>query len=909
MPADDLTSWRAFFSALGDGGHQRAVTVLHSMVTAARRSIPIAEEPLLDLSVTVEPPDEQHQSALICWHVAGSQEGGVKARLLLDDLSTHAAELQACPEGHQEALGLVGFALAAACRGPVPMHWEPHEVGDTALPDSPEPGLCALSSEETVDAHLQNGRDVLLYGDVGSGKTTTAMTQASRFAADECKVIWLDLTQPHDCDESVALALLNMERRERILLVIDDVQANLSAARGIFDLVVQLRRNLGIPLVVLATGAPVINEIEPPVCSTRLEPVLADGHALVGSILDDQESLDNRDDVKEQITRLAGGDAYLARIALDSWRKRDRVPDRDQLADLVLAQFHANTLRPEARLLLYDLACLSACEIPVGKQQVTLLPPERTALPELIDTRLVQLSDESYSIRNRSLARLLVVHGPPSTSEATPPRPAAFAYEYLKRAGYTRIMAMLDKLDLLLFEQVGRKHRSATSLASAWKALGLIGDSLAHRVTQDPTWGDEVASAAFAGMALAKLGPRDAWQRCANFIRDRWRYDSDEELPRWAPADHPSADLKTFEEMRDMLERDDARPTGGQQHAHRPIDAEIACRTWMLGLLLCFEALAPEADKQPARIERLSRIADHVIAGGTCYPREAPGVTAQVIQGLCLAGRSYQGHQAVRNACDWLSQERSSGGAYQAGGWRNAVSLSTSDALTTALCYLALKLARYPRAEMLDLVYRNLRDEQQDLMRSSNRETELTLVVEARLRHQDKWEELAAPTLYLLNWVQTEEWRSRDVKATQPGDPVNASAKSPFIAAQLWIIIWITVQKELRNLVAAVLGIDEQAVSETSVNGPDQSAAPAHPPQEDRKRARIRQHIEEQLNLLVSGTIGPGSAKETAKSEIEYWTVMLNTLNSIETEFNSGAGTQTMTRRLNALEREVFGPK
>lgn len=926
MSTNYQASWDGFFSALDDD-EEIAVDVLHTMVTLGRNRIPPGHEPLLRLTASLEPSADDSGSGAVCWQVHGPKlDGEMRISTQLADLLSHREELLACSDGELRALEMVACALAAECRGVDKAHWHSQGIGRTSHPVLADlelklNGFQGLSRDDLVEEHLGHGRDVLLYGNVGAGKTTTAIHQAFQFAAEESSgLLWLDLSDPSENDESVALALLEMGHLEKILLVIDDVQANVSAARSSFDLVVQMRSILGLPVVILATGSAVTYQVEPPLCSTRLEPVLADGHTLVRSILD-RDGPPNHD-ARVQITRLADGDAFLAKIALRLWRELGRIPRQDEFAGLVVAQIGANDLRPEAKRLLYGLACLSACEIHVSKRQVALLPPERTALAELMDAKLIQFYDESYSVRHRSLARLLVVYGLRNWNHpANPlPSPVLFAYDYLQRAGSAQIKATLDKLDLLPFDR-DATQRSTISIASAWRALGFLADSLAHAGERDSSWNDSVASAAFAGTVLGKLGRRQAWERCARFVRTRWSYERDDELPMWVGA--PSADLMAFERMREIMiaqRQNAARDQVPSNGSLTDIDAERACRTWMLGVLLYFEALSP--DRDVARIERLSRIASNVIDGGPFYPPGAPWVTAQIIQSLCVAGHSYGNNPTVRQACDWLCEDHSVGGAYQAG-WQNIVNVSTFDSMTTSLCFLALWQARCPNKQFLEIAYEKLRDEQQRLMSSQKRETELALIIEARLRNDDKWKDLSGPILHLLGWVRREQWSGREVNATEPGDPLSASAKSPFIAAQLWIIIWAAAKQELPNLLREVLQIDIHDSPEGPWPASDPArrgeASHAYAPKEparslaevenSRKLERLRQRVDEQLNDLGASlkTVRLNATRDETRRNIEHWQQIRDALDSIEAEFDSGTANESTSRRLDGLGRDIFG--
>jgi hypothetical protein len=916
--------WDDFFKALDNRRADAAAAAFDHIVASRMRGKPVDCEPLVRIATSID-YSSTSDTRLISWSLFSIfTKAPIQASMFLEDLATRSEELRSAPDPARQALELVASALVSKCHGHSPCHWEPHQVGISAplLPEDFEriSTLRTLSRDETIHEHLIRGRDVLLYGDIGAGKTTTATRCIARWASDDHKVARFDLTDPYCCDESLAYALLDMDMAERVLLVLGDVHANLGAARAMFDFVVYMRREFRLPIVIMSTGTPIVNKVEPPLSSTRLEPVLADGRALIRSMIEGDTSLDQRDDVKKRISDYAGGDAYLAAIMLDFWHDQGRVPEEVELADFVAQRLGMDSLSYDARVLLFELACLSACEIAVGKRQIVLLPPERKALPDLIAEDIVKLGDDAYSIRNRSLARLIVVHGLRRWNGLDDlPKPAAFVYDYLQRAGEVQIRAALNKLDLSPFEASGR-NRANGSFASAWRALDLLADSLAHRVAQDPTWSDEVASAAFAGMPLAKLGRHDAWLRCADFIRARWSYDSDVDLPVW--VGEPSSDLLTFKQMSNLLEAQHGIGADYGTEASEAIDPERACRTWMLGLLLCFEALAPDPFREPDRIDALTRIADHVVDGGEFYPGQAPWVTAQVVQGLCLAGHSYQGRETVRRACDWLCQDRRVGGPYQAG-WQNAVNVSTFDSAATALCFLALWQARCPHSEMLDMAYRRLCAEQQSLLSTPNRETEMTLLVEARLRHGDRWDDLSNPILHLLAWVRKREWSTRDVKATQPGDPVSASAKAPFIASHLWIIIWAAAKKELSRLIESILRLDDLIPPSTPWGPGDlprqqtQTLADVSRGalisndynEESRKLARIRREVEQKLSTLapVFDKVRLDSAQRSTKKEIDRWQAVLAEIVTLETAFDAGTATAETSRQIEELGRAVFG--
>ena len=824
----------------------------------------------------------------------------------------------------EDVLSVVSYALADHFRGEGQEAWHPHRFGSAQPPDNATieerlRGYQMVDSDQQIDGHLENSRDALLFGAVGAGKTTAATWHASRWAQAGQGLVWLDLTDPEDNDESVAYALLAMRRVQRVLVVVENVQANLSVARAIVDLVRQIRTSLGISVVVLATGSPSVAREE---LKLGLTPVPANGYALVQAILHGADGITA--DQRARIGALAEGDAVIAGIAIDLLRTDGTLPEAGMFADLVAEWFHVDTLGPQARLLLYKLACMALFEIEINRREIAA--GEHAALEELRAARLVQPNDESYTIGARSLGKLFVQHAHHAWTDAGPLKPPdRVAYEYLQQAGAAQIKAMLDRLDLLpVNSQAAQAH---TGLASVWGALRFLAESLARRVMDDPTWGDEAASAAFASLALIDLNRPDAWRRSVEFVRSRWSYDNGAELPKWV-GETASADLVVFERMRDLMAAEHsliAADTIGDSEPFEPLDAEQACRTWMLGILLSLEAKAPDRDQ--ARLDRLIQIAQAVSEGGAFYPREAPWVTAQVVLGLCLAGRNIYTDATVKEACSWLCLEKKLGGAYS-NGWQNGLSGKTSDVITTALCLSALLHAGWQQNTVhVTTAYQNLSTEQ-ELLEPNGRETELALIVEARLRNGDEWEELSSATLSLLGWA-IQSGRSvvdRNIKATRPGDPLSASAKAPFIATQLWIIIWTAVKRELRQLLHEIQGLDHLLSSDdpdiVSDNGQDAvegddagrneeadaPVAPAVPVRAIRRAMdRLRREIEE--NISTRARQMPNlrdSVQEPFERSMEVWQERLRSCELLDNEIESGNVTLEVIDNLNSLGREIF---
>lgn len=902
-------TWDEVISAVDAEEVSRAEQALRGMLTAARRAALQGDaEPLIALQICFSREANPSPAEARCDIEASRDDEHIDAHLKNGDL-------RAMADAEEGILRCVAYALAAKFRQTSPPRWRKHPIGQARPPD----GLIMnerlehyqmLDSDGEIGRHLRAQRDILLYGTVGSGKTVAATYQARRWAQAGHRVIWLDLTDPFDGDESVAYALLTMPRVESVLLVLDNAQANISAARAVVDLVRQLRARLGLPILLFATGS---HSVARENVELGLTLVAASGSRLVQAMLDNVDSLPAEQ--KRVIERLAGEDGAIARIAIDLWAERGQLPEGDAFADAVAEKLGADTVSPAARALLYKLACLALFNIGLTRREID--DGERPALEELQRAGLIRLNEDAYTIA-RSMGRLLVQHAYRAWAGDGLRSPDRVAYDYLQRAGEEQIQATLDQLDLIPLT-TREDPQNYTSLASAWGALRFLADRLSQRTHQDPTWGDGVASAAFAGMALVEMGRYEAWQKCAEFVRGRMIYASDGQLPAW--GGEPSSDLAAFHDMSDLI-RDEsefiARAETGAPPAHsHEMDAADACKVWLLGILLSFEAKAP--DRDPAVIGRLAAIAEAASQSGALYSREAPWVTAQVVLGLCLAGRDLH-NETVQNACRWLARDPALGGVYNRG-WQSGVSGITAEVMTSALCLSALLHAGWPNAEQLITGYKSLCAAQERL-EATGQETELALIAEARLRNGDEWDKLSPAILNLLAWaVQSERSTDLDVKATRPGDPLSATSKTPFIAVQLWIIIWTITKRELRQLLRELGGFDWL----TSTNGvqPPQGSSPEAGrtvsgaglaalgilPARRIRRALDTLHREIEQNISDRARQIPelGRAEQDVfEQNIQLWQDRLRRLEIIDAEIEAGDISTDTLSSLNGLGVEVF---
>lgn len=777
----------------------------------------------------------------VAFFVQAPGGGSWKVTRPLDDLINWA---HSYPEIKISLLGAVSSTINGSA------HWDDEEwlpfgyVGSGAMPGKLIPDYVPTDRDERIASELAHGQDVLLVGRPASGKTLSALEAANqRRQQHGDQVIWLDLTDAFDNAEALMLTLLMAPRAGGYLVVIDNLQANVTATFAISRLVVRLRAELRLRVRVLATcwstAVDLVGELP-----LRFSWVAADGTDVIHRLL----AASSADPVAGEFDALAGGDVLLAKSALRYFERHGRMPHSDELADAVAVLCGADQVSdPETRRVLYWFASLGEFEIGVWRQfceTAELMRP----LQDLVRRKVVSRFDELYTIGHPSKAAALVRYAVQHWDDPDRPlaRPSKLAYEYLRRAGRAAAVATLEKLDL-----INHGYGFADGdriLTRAWPHRGALIRYLKDQaLVRDHTWGGNTASAMFAGVALALLDQPVAWKVTADYVRGQWDCGNTHELPVFvgARASTDSEDVHVHI-LQAMRAEDVAAPQAGRRGwlSADDIDLDRFYRTWNLGLLLTFEHTALERDA--TRIAALKAVTGRVqLPNGAFYPERVPWMTARVLNGLWHGGDSRDTSPIVNAACDWLRTPIEQGGPFD-GCWHSGTGAWNSDVMTTAMCMTALMHAGVPASDHCVRAGYEYLKAQMPQWRSPGREIDCATAAEALMLAGPDRREVYPAIMDLLGWVSGGD---ADGSAA-----LDESVKIPFIAEQVVWIVQGIVQRELEALLrdfeapARVGGTapdaDAGLAPHTHVNGTTLGADSGTPPPEVSDRERRRRAVE-----------------------------------------------------------------
>ena len=756
------------------------------------------------------------------------------------------------------ALDLLGCYLvrAASENGVNGYHWAHHKIGN-GLPrfedveasprprgqqqNGPDSVIIAHSKANAIEQRLRDGRSVLIDGRTGSGKSGQTALMAYRCGRDEkIQRIDLDLMDTDDGPESVLSALLTLPAPEAgwYLLVVENIHASLSTAKAVFGLVDALRAK-GLRISVLANGWVELNATREKLKFLgRAMLVQTEPHRVVDGWAERAGVSPDRMDAFRRMTG-DGQDITLASLALDYFKECGEIPTDAAFTEYTAKKFGLDgELTPELRACLYEFACLGSFDMEIPAWLRRKYVAHACPFGELIERW-----DTSYRIGSRSVAREVAryFHQHWKDDPDHPlPHPAKRASNQLDEIGDRLYRAQLDRLDLINLTRQGAGEVGQL-VAKVWSTQRHMIDLLVHRAEQDPEWGDNAACAAFAAIALYRLGLTRAADECAQRVRDRWDYQASP-MPRWR-GDRPSAEAADFEHLkRRMKVEDEQRAAAGGDRQWREemraerIELPKLHRTWMLGVLLCLEGADPVFHDE--RVEMLYEAAEEAWRVDGCfYPERIPWMTARLLLGLCAVGKANS--PLAEKAVEWLVNWHEPGGG-RAMDWSSGTGDWNTKVMTNAMCLTALlKQGRPGRYDQrIRVAYSSMLAEMEKQTDVTRAPVDYGLIIEAILLQSSRGEDRAKAydkLSELLAWISSRDtWAPRRTEQMAMQGTVE-STELPFTAWQVAECVWNLATTELDKLYREFIDGPPDSVSETGpvppepgpIPGPTQSPEPA----------------------------------------------------------------------------------
>ena len=690
------------------------------------------------------------------------------------------------PASGEDRVGWLREALGAASNWPAPR--------DQSIPELPAAHGVDLPRDFQVSDQLQRDGSVTLVGASASGKTYTAVHAATNLKAFGWSVSFTDIGNPACGLDLLLLQLLLTPRHgtAKHLFVIDNIQGNPGLARACLNMVSCLSsRQPGMWAALILTwpsGLQIVREAFP---ASRV--IQCDGEEVLNTLTQSLGPSDDSD-VVNNIRALSGGDALIARLAVDYYREHGSLPGASELADSAFSEItHGEPLSDRAIALLYEIAVLGQFEVDVAARYAARNDPD--ALSELVRLGVVRPYGSFVTIGHRTLAALVAAYAGSQIGKVA--GPVEIVVSYLKAAGEAQLVATLERLDLAKLTGSARDQHGSAFLANAWQSARVLTRYASHQTREDPTWGNNAASAIFAAEPLARFDV-GAWELIAEFVRSSWTVTSDR-LP--APCTQPTSERIDFDEIaKRMVEEDERSEVRAHSIRASQVDLDRTHRTWMLGLLLGFEANAPA--RRPERIAELVACAAAAQdADGWFYPPRIPWVTARVLLGLAAAGESVHTSPIVKEACDWLRSPVPKGPS-QFGVWDSGTGTWNSTTVTSAMCLLALVRCGVALDDPTVTAAHSFLLAKRDAWLAVGQEMDAAEALQVLLLSGDSWRSLQDDLGRLLHWARDREAWSTALHSA--ADVQDESCKVPQIAGSMVRLVWAILNADISLLVEGV---------------------------------------------------------------------------------------------------------
>jgi nucleoside phosphorylase len=707
--------------------------------------------------------------------------GASSMRLALADTFSATTDI---PEDAEQAVRAV---LRAATIWPA--------AADQQSLSLPGPMGTPAQRDSEVLAHLQQHKTVTLVGPSASGKTYTAVHAASYLRDFGWTVSVIDTGNPAAGLDALLLQLVRttMGAADKHLFVVDNVQGNPGLAQAAFELIARLEGAMAVETVCLAItwpqGLSIVRE-----CRPDSQIVQCHGEDVLTTLVH-ETAIPPEPALVERIRTLSGGDALIARLALEHYEHDGTLPSPYELAAAAFSEITAGqTISDKGMALLYELAVLGQFEVDVAAAYASRA--DLDALNELIGLGVVRLFGPFVTVGHRTLASLVAAYAGATLGSVV--GPVKIVVDYLKAAGDAQLVATLQRLDLVKLSRTGKDQHGSAFLASAWHAASVLTRYSAYQTRLDPTWGDNMASAIFAAEPLARFD-RPAWELIAEFVRSRWVIDSSS-LPLPSPVGDLTTERIDFDEIAKRMHEEDERHTSAPALPVAAVDLDRMHGTWLVGLLLGFEAFAPS--RSPARVTEL--VASAVAAQGVdgwFYPPRVPWITARVLLGLASVGESVHNSDCVRLACEWLRQPYPDG-PFQLGTWQSGTGTWNTPMATTAMCVLALIRCGIPSDDQSVKAGHAYLLQKRSAWLDPGREMDAAEALQVLLLSGDDWRARRGDLGKLLRWAQDREaWDSALASAAEVQDE---SSKVPSIAGSLIRLVWTILNADISLLMEGV---------------------------------------------------------------------------------------------------------
>ena len=554
---------------------------------------------------------------------------------------------------------------------------------------------------DNLSSLLENNDIILMYGKSASGKTSLALEFSyHNLNTKNIKIYYIDATLLQDQDiPGLFLDMFKelMVKEINIILIIDDLHANLSATQKLIDIINLIQKTelgsqkteFGSIKIVGILWPEFVKEISSKFTSV-VKKMEVNPEQVKERMLSRLGDL-NREDKRMLINYVEDNLLLLSWIVKLFGDKKININDLSELPHYIYENIKNkvsgfDTLKLKKTL--FVVSALGQYEIDITKEFInriiTNLAP--SDFNKLISQKILRVKGRYFTLGHRAYCKIIFdylaedreirnwLEGDLRFKSITD-----LILEYLYTLEPTQIWSILKKIYMYTGIKTG-----GNVIIDIWRDLDYLIEKIVYQQSLDSTWNKTPSSAMFAVQALCNVGYNEKAKGSIKFLRSI--YSTSQNY-----IDVNVMRLNTAQDFRNiknaMINQDGKERIFGERGKN--IDERKFHENWVKGLILCAEAYYNELSSK--ELLELALYVEKDVekdSNGNMYfyPKRVPWCTARVLIGLGLCGRNIKNSQVVKKISDWLLNHPN----YSDGKWQSGTGTWNTWIETTALVIQAL---------------------------------------------------------------------------------------------------------------------------------------------------------------------------------------------------------------------------
>ena len=368
---------------------------------------------------------------------------------------------------------------------------------------------------------------LIISGNSSSGKTVALYQAAYEYSRFDKKILWFEMSNVNSNTYNIIYSIIKcINNFNKVTLIFDNAQAKPAEISNVLLPLKKLSEFFNIEYKIIFVCWPNAENLIKSIVTARINfvPKIYPCHPRNQII--DLVNAYQYEHFKKNILMDCKDDILVASSILEYIASHSEYPTREQLSQSIYNKCTKNlNLNLECEKCLYFISALGEFEIHINENFIKSISIEGSN--SLIQNGIIRLYHNEYNERyvylgHRSMSNKVANYlFKKYRDESWIQSPEEIAVRYLRTNDQSQIHSMLERLDTEV-------QNSNNLFANLWKAFSNVRYYLYKKITNDCTWGKNIASMIFAAEALSEISEfderaRSLWEKQAIEIRKRWK--------------------------------------------------------------------------------------------------------------------------------------------------------------------------------------------------------------------------------------------------------------------------------------------------------------------------------------------------------------------------------------------------